>query len=45
MRALVMKNKWMHRCFSYHEWLMIGIAVTPIVMILGVVGFLIWAMI
>ena len=35
-----MKNKFMRR-FSYHEWLMIGIAVTPIVVILCIVGYLI----
>ena len=36
-----MQNKWMHRCFSYHEWLMIGIAATPIVVILVIIGYLI----
>jgi hypothetical protein len=35
-----MNNKFMRR-FSYHEWLMIGIAVTPIVVILVIVGYLI----
>ena len=35
-----MKNKFMRR-FSYHEWLMIGIAVTPVVVILAIVGYLI----
>jgi hypothetical protein len=35
-----MKNKFMRR-FSYHEWLMIGIAVTPVVVILCIVGYLI----
>ena len=35
-----MKNKFMKR-FSYHEWLMIGIAVTPIVVILVIIIYLI----
>ena len=35
-----MKNKFMRR-FSYHEWLMIGIAVTPVVVILAIIGYLI----
>ena len=35
-----MKNKFMRR-FSYHEWLMISIAVTPVVVILVIVGYLI----
>jgi len=35
-----MNNKFMRR-FSYHEWLMIGIAVTPVVVILVIVGYLI----
>ena len=35
-----MKNKFMRR-FSYHEWLMIGIAVTPVVAILVIIGYLI----
>jgi preprotein translocase subunit Sss1 len=33
------------RRFSYHEWLMIGIAVTPVIVVVGIVGYLIWAMI
>ena len=32
--------KFMRR-FSYHEWLLIGIAVTPVVVILCIVGYLI----
>ena len=35
-----MKNKFMRR-FSYHEWLMISIAVTPVVVILVIIGYLI----
>jgi hypothetical protein len=35
-----MNNKFMRR-FSYHEWLMIGIAVTPVVVILVIIGYLI----
>ena len=38
-----MNNEFMRR-FSYHEWLMIGIAVTPIVVILVIVGYLIGLM-
>jgi preprotein translocase subunit Sss1 len=40
----MIKNKFMRR-FSYHEWLMIGIAVTPVIVVVGIVGYLIWAMI
>lgn len=36
----MIKNKFMRR-FSYHEWLMIGIAVTPIVVILVIIACLI----
>ena len=36
----MIKNKFMRR-FSYHEWLMISIAVTPVVVILCIVGYLI----
>lgn len=36
--------KFMRR-FSYHEWLLIGIAATPVLVIMGIVGYLIVAMI
>jgi len=35
-----MNNKFMRR-FSYHEWLMIGIAATPVIVIFLILGFLI----
>ena len=35
-----MKNKFMRR-FSYHEWLMICIAATPVVVILVIISYLI----
>ena len=35
----------MHRWFSYYEWLMIGIAAAPVIVIMGIVGYLIGAMI
>lgn len=41
----MIKNKWMHRRFSYHEWLMIGMAAVPVIVIIGIVGYLIGAMI
>ena len=38
----MIKNKFMRR-FSYHEWLMIGIASIPLIVIFLILGFLIGA--
>jgi preprotein translocase subunit Sss1 len=39
-----MKNKFMRR-YSYHEGLMIAIAATPVIAIVGIIGYLIWRVI
>jgi type III secretory pathway component EscS len=36
----MIKNKWKHR-FSHHEALMIFLAITPVVVIMVIIGYLI----
>lgn len=35
-----MRNKWRSR-LSHHEWLMICLAVAPVLVIMGILGYLI----